>query len=36
MTRARTFYTHHPITANLLIALFFAAVIGVGFPENMP
>jgi hypothetical protein len=33
MTRAWTFYTHHPITANLLIALFFAAVKMAFLPE---
>lgn len=33
MTRAWTFYTHHPITANLIAALFIAAVKMVFLPE---
>ena len=36
MTSLWTFYTHHPLTANLILAAIGLAVIGMGFPTEMP
>lgn len=35
MTSLWTFCKSHPLPANLIVAAFFAAVIGVWFPTEM-